>query len=158
MVSYHEAVVETFAEHPTLHFRLGLLIRLYPGTLWRDEAHRQRMENMKARLGHRRNWDTRAFYAAMYLITSGESINKCAANCFCRYGFDHAYALLPGISTHDYTLFMAARGLCTDADGLTITDLADPEVVDTEAFVLIINAILIARYGLSAFKLSERRS
>lgn len=158
VVSYNDAVAETFAGHPALRFRLNLLGRLYPGTLWQNDAHRQRMESMKARLGYRRQRDTPAFYAAMYLLTSGESIYKCAANCLYKKGFDHSYARLRGISPHDYTLFMAARGLCTDADGLTIADLADAEVVDPEAFTLIVNAILIARYGLVAFSLEKGRS
>lgn len=153
VVSYNDAVTETFSGHKALCWRLSLLMRLFPGTLWLNEAHRQRMEWTKARLGYRRHRDTPALYAAMYLLTSNDDIYNRAANCFWKDGFDHNYAKLRGISPHDYTLFMAARGIYDNFDGLTVADLADVEVVDPEAFQLVVNAILIARYGPSALKL-----
>ena len=38
----------------------------------------------------------------------------------------------------------------------TMADLAEPEVLDPEALRLIVNATLIARYGLAAFKIRAR--
>ena len=157
VVSYKEVISETFADYHSLRRRLKMLIRLFPGTLWRDDAHRQRMESIKAQLGYRRHRDTPAFFAAMYLLTSNEDVYSSAANCFCKCGFDPAYARLRGISPHDYTLFAAAKGIYSSADSLTVADLADAEVIDPTAFRLIINAVLIARYGLAALNLQERR-
>ena len=37
--------------------------------------------------------------------------------------------------------------------GLTLYDLSDDEIVDDEAFTLIINALLIANYGPDVLKL-----
>ncbi len=172
VVGYKEAVAETFKGYGILRKRLKLLVRFFSGALW-TEDHRQRMEAMKAQLGYRRQRDVPAFFAAMYLVTSNEEIFQSAANCFCKRGFGPAYARLRDLSPHNYTLFMAARGLCTDCfaktllelqadpffqytNGITIADLADPDVVDLEAFRLIIHAILIARYGPAAFNLRER--
>ena len=157
-VGYKEAVAETFADYRALRRRLKMLIRLFPGTLWLDDAHRRRMETMKAQLGYRRHQDTPAFFAAMYLLTSNEDVYGNAANCFCKRGFDPAYARLRGISPHDYTLFAAAKGIYSGAEGLTVADLADAEVIDPAAFLLIVNAVLIARYGLAALNLRERKA
>jgi len=154
-VSYAEAVRETFSKYPDPHFRMNLLVRLFPGTFWMDERHKKRMDYMKALLGFRRKRDISKFFAAMYLITANEDIYKCAANCLYKKGFDYTFARMKGISTHNYTLFMAVRGIYENTDGLTIADLSDPYVVDPEAFRLIVNAILIARYGTSAFKLGR---
>ena len=155
VVSYNDAVTETFAGYPALRWRLNLLLRLYPGTLWLDEAHHQRMDWLKLRLGYRRHRDTPTYYAAMYLLTSNEDIYNRAANCFWKQGFDHGYTKIRGISPHDYTLLMAARGIHENADGLTVADLADVEIVDPEAFQLIVNATLIARYGPAALDLKQ---
>ena len=62
-------------------------------------------------------------------------------------GAEFDYARLHEISPHDYTLYIAARGIYTNAGGLTTRDLADAEVVDAAALRMIVNALLIARYG-----------
>ena len=60
------------------------------------------------------------------------------------------------ISPHDYTLYIAARGIYTNAGGLTTRDLADAEVVDAAALRMIVNALLIARYGCAVLDIHER--
>ncbi len=50
---------------------------------------------------------------------------------------------------------MAAKDLFCGDKGITQEDMADPEVIDSKAFCLIVNAILIARFGLAAFSLRE---
>ena len=157
VVGYAEAAREIFAKYPGLQFRQNLLIRLFPGTFWVDERHKKRMDYTKALLGFRRKRDTSKFFAAMYLITANEDIYKCAANCLYKKGFDYSFARLRGISTHNYTLLMAVRGIYENTDGLTIADLADPYVVGPEAFRLIVNAALIARYGMGAMKLGRNK-
>ena len=59
-------------------------------------------------------------------------------------------------SPHNYVLFMAARDLCGKTEAVTMADLAEPEVIDPEALRLIVNATLIARYGLAAFQIRAR--
>ena len=51
---------------------------------------------------------------------------------------------------------MAAKSICTGAPGIGLNDLADMEVVDPEALRLVVNAVLIARYGPAALGLRER--
>lgn len=67
-----------------------------------------------------------------------------------------AYAVLKNTSPHNYALFMAARDLCDKTEAVTMADLAEPEVIDPEALRLIVNATLIARYGLAAFQIRAR--
>lgn len=157
VVGYGEAVMETFARCRPLHPRLTLLIHRFPGMLWTDEAHRRRMEIMRAWLGHRSKRDTPQFFAAMYLITSNETLFDRAANCLCRTGVDFQYARLPGIRTEDYTLLLAARSICQKDGGLTLEDMADPEIIVGDVFRLIVNALLIARFGPDALAITGRR-
>ena len=49
-------------------------------------------------------------------------------------------------------LYTAAKGL-RNSRGITEAELADPNQIDDEAFRLIINAMLIAKYGTDVFKL-----
>ena len=64
--------------------------------------------------------------------------------------------MLKNTSPHNNALFMAARDLCDKTEAVTMADLAEPEVIDSEALRLIVNATLIARYGLAAFQIRAR--
>lgn len=67
-------------------------------------------------------------------------------------------AILRGISPHNYALYRAAVGLFTERRGVTLSEMADRELVDDDAFRLIINAMLIARYGIAAMKLKKEET
>ena len=156
VVGYREAVLETFPHERRLFQRLNLLIKHYPGSLWNNEQHERRMQYQCAVQGYRRRRDTNAYYAAMYLLTSNDDIYRRTANCFCKDGIEFGYAVLKNTSPHNYALFMAARDLCDKTEAVTMADLAEPEVIDPEALRLIVNATLIARYGLAAFQIRAR--
>ena len=116
------------------------------------------MEALKAREGSDRRRDTPAYFAAMYLLTSDQDTAKRTANCFCRDGIMFSYATTKGISPHGYTLLGAARDIYANGDGIALNDLADGDVIDTEAFCLIVNALLIARYGCAALELQKKQA
>ena len=107
--------------------------------MWQDNAHRKRMETLRLLLGCRKERDTPEFFAALYLLTSNKELADRTFNCFFRGGIDFRYARRRGISSHDYTLLMAAKSLYC------------------HTFRLLINALLIARFGLDALKITERR-
>lgn len=156
VVGYREAITETFPHDRRLSLRLNLLIKHYPGSLWSSEHHERRMQYQCAVQGYRRRRDTNAYYAAMYLLTSNDDIYRRTANCFCKDRIEFGYAVLKNTSPHNYALFMAARDLCDKTEAVTMADLAEPEVIDPEALRLIVNATLIARYGLAAFQIRAR--
>lgn len=155
-VGYEEALLDTFSLDPALETRLNTAVQLFHGSLWLNEAHRQRMEALKAREGYRPRRDTPAYFAAMYLLTADPDTAKRTSNCFCRDGIMFSYATTKGISPHGYTLLSAARDIYASGDGVALTDLADGEVIDTKAFCLIVNALLIARYGSAALELQQK--
>ena len=158
VVGYQEAVMGTMPRHRLLAPRLRVLITCFPGSLWKDERHQERMEYAKARLGYYRRRDNPAFYAALFLLTSSAELWKRTANCFYRQGFEPAYTVLGGISPHDYALFSAAKGLYHGAGSPVAMDLADPDIVDAEAFRMFVNATLVARYGLPVLDIRARRA
>ena len=156
VVSYEEALLDSFPHDPSLGARLRTAVQLFHGSLWLNEGHRQRMEAMKARESYRRPRDTPAYFAAMYLLTADPDTAKRTANCFCRDGIMFSCATTKGISPHGYTLLSAARDIYANGDGVALTDLADGEIIDTTAFCLIVNALLIARYGCVALELQQK--
>ena len=156
VVGYEEALLDSFPHDPRLGAKLRTAVQLFHGSLWLNEGHRQRMETLKAREGFQRRRDTPAYFAAMYLLTANDDLFLRSANCFCRHGIEFDYGTLKDISPHCYTLFSAARDIYAEGSGVALTDLANSEVVDTLAFSLIVNALLVARYGPAVLEIKER--
>lgn len=156
VVDYEEAIRETFPHDAHLDARLRTVVRRFTGSLYLTPAHEQRMEHMKAEQDRRRKGRPPAYYAAMYLLTSNEELFRRLQDCFCKKGIDFDHADLRDISPHDFTLFSAARDIYTDSSGTMVSDLANAEVVDTLAFSLIVNALLVARYGCPVLKITDR--
>ena len=152
VISYAEAVLSLIPSTSSIQNRLPGLIHGFPGSLWADEKHKTRMEVFNNRLGYIKSRNTPSYYAALYLLTSNDALYRRTANCFYHGGIDFSYAVLRGISPHNYALFCAAKGL-RHARGVTESELADPMTIDDEAFRLIMNALLIAKYGTAAFNL-----
>ena len=155
VVTYEEAVLAIIPAGAKMKLRLPALIASYSGTMWIDDHHKNRMDYMNYQLGYVRKRNTPRYYAAMFLLTANDPLCRRTSNCFYHGGVEFDYASLKGIGPHNYTLFQAARGIYSDAKGITPADLADPEVVDDETFRLIINGLLIAKFGLCALKLKK---
>ena len=90
------------------------------------------------------------------LLSADKDLYARTQNCFCRHGIELDYATVRGISPRDYALLSAAKGIYTGASGVMLDDLANAEVVDAKAFILIVNAMLIARYGPAVLGIRER--
>lgn len=157
VISYAEAVLSLIPSTSSIRNRLPGLIHSFPGSLWADETHKTRMEVFNNRLGYIKSRNTPSYYAAMFLLTSNNAIFLGAGNCFYRSGIDFGFATLDGTSVHNQVLFQAAKGL-RNAGGITESELADPGQIDEEAFRLIINALLIAKYGTAVFKLKGEQN
>lgn len=156
VVGYEEALHETFPQAVKLGTRLDTAIEHFPGSFFLDPDHRQRMEEIKTRWGYSQSEDTPALFAAVYLLSANEDLSERTARCFSHRGIAFPNATRKGISTHNYTLFSAAKDIYAGADGILLNDLADGEIVDTLAFCLIVNALLIARYGCAVLEIRER--
>ena len=154
-VSYEEAVLTAFPSKGLSVERLLETIQSYPGTFWHNKQHKDRMEMFNHRLGYMPKRNTTVYYAVMYLLTTSEELFRRTSNCFYRKGVEFDYAVLQNISLHDYALYAVAKDLYTGTVKLTLLDMADCEIVDDEAFRLIINATLIAKYGVQAFNLKK---
>ena len=154
-VSYQEAVLTAFPGKGLSFERLLETIQAYPGTFWLNKQHKDRMEMFNHRLGYVPKRNTPVYYAVMYLLSTSEELFRRTSNCFYCKGVEFDYAVLQNISLHDYALYAVAKDLYTGTVKLTLLEMANREIVDDEAFRLIINATLIAKYGVQAFNLKK---
>lgn len=155
-VGYAEATAELLPAGSILIPRVLHLAQSFIGTMWQDAQHQLRMNAARAVLGFRGKRDTPRFLAALYLLTSNRDICARTFNCFFKDRVDFRYARRRGISEHDYTLLMAAKSLYCGTPEVTQADLADPRIIGGKAFRLIINALLIVRFGADALKITQR--
>lgn len=150
-IQHQEAIYYAINFNRELYDRFRKISWKYPHSLWKSPQHFRRMENRKIVQGYSRRRDTPKCHAAMYLLTANEGLDIRTAPCFSQQGIQFSRARLRGISLHSYTLYTAAQCIYADARKIFYNDLKDPEIIDDEAFWLILNAILIAKYGVLTF-------
>ncbi len=155
VIDYPLAVDESFAEHLPLRQRLKSVMALYPQSFWKDKAHEQRFAIAQAIFGYYRRRNTPDYYAALYLLTSDDELFRRTIDCVNKRCMDFRYAYLPGIDTENYALYKIAKCIYTQSAEVSVDELADPELVRMEQFRLVVNAMLLKRYGLSALLLTE---
>ena len=90
-------------------------------------------------------------------MTANEDIYRRAYNAFSVRGIEPDYVRMTGISMPNYALVQAAKSIYLGTDHFTPADLSDCEAVDTGAFRLVVNALLIARYGKGVLNVKGKR-
>lgn len=155
VVSYQKAVEAAFEERSPLQFRIKFVLGFYNKLFWQNEAHYKRFEWLQAALGYYKKRNTDAFYAALFLISSDKELVIRTMDCFTTKQINFSLANLKGISPERYALYKIAKCLYEDSAEVGVDELADPELVSTESFHLVVNAMLIYRYGLSALNLKS---
>ena len=158
VVDYGEVVRATF-QNPSamLRWRMRHLVEHYEAPMWANENHERRFYRMWAEMGTRKRRDMPRFFAALYLLTANEDIWRRAYNAFSVDGITMDYIRLCGISVPNYALVQAAKSIYLNTDHFTVADLEDSEAVVTDSFRLIVNAVLIARYGLDVTNIRGTR-
>ena len=155
VVSYQEAVRESFEERSPLYTRVKIILGFYDKSFWKDEAHFRRFQKAQVILGYYPKRNNNAYYAALFLLSSDEELLKRMLDCFSKKTIDFRRAKLRNISPENYALYKIAKSLYTESAEVGVDELADPELVNTESFHLVVNAMLIYRYGLSALLLKS---
>ena len=152
-------VVRDMFKSPTtvLRWRLVNLIEDFPDTMWESKDHEKRFFRIWTEIGTRKRRDTPRFFAALYLLTSNEDVYCRAYNAFTSDGVDPSYIRMSGIETSGYALVQAAKSIYLGTDHFTITDLSDCEAISSDAFRVIVNALLIARYGRNVMSIKGKR-
>lgn len=114
-----------------------------PQGFFKDTTHRLRFEQT-AQAGM-----APVYSAALYLLTADLPLWSLAQSALGHSGIRFQDIRLHGVEVEDYALFHAAKDLYCGTEHISLAELADPEVIDDEVFRLIVDAILIRRYGVA---------
>ena len=156
VLTYREAVNESFEKRSPLRRRINVVLSRYDKSFWRNEEHFRRFQEAETILGFYISRNTSEYYAALFLLTAEKELFQRLLDCFTETGIDFSRANLRDISAECYTLYKIAKSIYTDSGEVSVDELADPDLVSTELFHLVINAMLIYRYGLSATLLKRK--
>ena len=156
-VSYATVILKLFRDvkDKAVVMRLGQLVLNFRGSLWLSAEHEFNTRQLLQSVGFGA-WRDPRYFSALYLFGSNRTLLKRAWNACLPKRFIPEYIWLYGISPHDYALVAAAKTILRVAgfeEAIPAGLLADTEVIDDEAFSLIVNALLIANYGPAVLKL-----
>lgn len=119
---------------------------------YRNEKHHAVFESFIKK----RDRNNQALMSALYLLTADfmlwRSVKYCIGNNVICFEQIH----LHGTTAYSYPLFCAAKDLYLGTNCLTVSDLADKNLVPPKAFRLICNAMAIRRFGLGAITSVKR--
>lgn len=156
-MSYATVVLKIFGNVNDEGFimRIGQMVQSFSGSLWLSAEHEFNTRQLLQSVGFGA-WRDPRYFSALYLFGSNRTLLKRAWNACLPKRFIPEYIWLHGISPHDYALVTAAKtilGVADSVDSIPVELLADTEVIDDEAFLLNVNALLIANYGPAVLKL-----
>ncbi len=93
--------------------------------------------------------------AAVYLFSAHAGLWQKTIAAVERDQIDFASIRLGDASVREYILYRVAKGLCSNQLGASSEELADPELVTDDTLLLVLCAVLIARYGPDVMKIGR---
>ena len=120
---------------------------------YRNEKHKAVFEEITAKMD-KQNY---ALLSALYLLTADYRLCKIMKHHVEKNAVDFAGVSLKGIHENGYTLYCVAKDLYLGTKHLSVSDLADTELIRPQIFMLVCNAMAVRRFGMKAVRLAERR-
>ncbi len=120
--------------------------------LFRGNAHKEMFERSIERSLNSDN----AMLSALYLLTAEKylwSKVRCAVS---NNDINFSAVRLGNVSTDAYTLYMTARDLYSGTAHITVSDLADTDLITNKMFGILCNAMAIRRYGIKAVEIAKK--
>ena len=114
--------------------------------LYRGKAHKEMFQSAIERCLNSDN----AMLSALYLLTADKFLWSKVRRSIDGKRIHFSAVHLGNVSPDAYTLFMTARDLYEGTKHITISDIADREIVSHKMFGIICNAMAIRRYGMNA--------
>lgn len=114
------------------------------GFLFEGPLHILRMQEIT---GGENGWVNSRWLAAVYLLSASAALWQKTVQAVSPGRIDFSGVRLGSCTVRDYTLYRAAKGICSGTLGASSEELADPELVEDGALALILCAAVAARYG-----------
>ena len=151
-LNYKSAIAEAFQSIPMFADHISAIQKRLSESIWNGADHKRRMEALRLYTGRGKSFYTNEYLAAMYLLTATQTLYDNTHQCFTQNGPEFALARKIGLSIDEYTLLGTAKTLYFCTEDLTAEDIAEPEIVSAAALPLIVNAVLIVRFGEAVLK------
>lgn len=117
--------------------------------LYRGNAHK---EMFNAAIERSLNSDN-AILSALYLLTADKYLWSKVRRAVGSSSIDFHSVHLGDVSSDAYTLYMTARDLYEGTKHITVSDIADRNIVSHKMFGVLVNAMAIRRYGMNAVQI-----
>lgn len=117
--------------------------------LYRGNAHK---EMFNAAIERCLNSDN-AMLSALYLLTADKHLWSKVRRSVSSSAIDFHSVRLGDVSPDAYTLYMTARDLYEGTKHITVSDIADRDIVSHKMFGILVNAMTIRRYGMKAMQI-----
>lgn len=114
---------------------------------FRNEKHR----GIFQKAIEKKNQNNLPLMAALYLLTADRAVWNCVQKYISKCKIDFENIQLNNISINGYTFFCCAKDLYSGTKHLTIMDIVDRNLISSEQFDIICNAMKIRRFGISSF-------
>lgn len=120
--------------------------------MYRGNAHKEMFESAIERSLSSDN----AILAALYLLTADKYLWSKVRRSVKSSAVDFSAVRLGNVSPDAYTLFMTARDLYEGTKHITISDIADRNIVSHKMFGILVNAMAIRRYGMKVIQIIDK--
>lgn len=114
--------------------------------LYRNDKHKAIFENAV----RKKDIKNYTLMAVIYLLTADFRLWQIMKHHTERNKINFEQVRLNGISEDAYTLYCTAKDLYLGTKHLTVSDLADTDLISLRMFAVICNAITVRRFGLNA--------
>lgn len=125
----------------------------YVCNMFRGKGHKKAFENVINKYEKQGYKLSNRFTAALFLITADNFLWKRTKHFVRPNAIDLSRANIRGIDFDGYLLYKVAKDMMFKTSKVTASELADKSFASEKCFKVIINAIIIARYGRNTIEL-----
>lgn len=155
-INYGEIICKCFekCKSSQLNRRLELLVNNYSGEMFLNPIHCSRFRTVCRIQDVPIENRCPVYLATLFLLTADDKLWCATKDHIYLDSFDFKRMNLKGINTDGYAIYQMARTIHSAREHIKLDEIADSDLIGDEAFKVIINAILIARYGPGIFSIS----
>ena len=153
-VTMEELISETIRpwKHLKLKRRAMDIAGRIEGFHFEGQLHIARMLRMAM---HENEAVSNRWLAAVYLLSAHGQLWQQALAAVTPGQIDFSNVKLSDTNVQEYVLYRSAKGIYSGTLGATSEELADPELVGDDTLLLILCAVLVARYGPEVMKVGR---
>ncbi len=156
LICYKTIVENCYKEFKSYRFkkRLGRLVRNFDGDVFINLNHRFRFCKV-CRIQNISIENRNPIYiAVLFLLTADDRLWDSTKDKIYLDSFDFKRMNLNGINTDGYALYQTARTILLGKEYIRMDEIADEYLIGDNTFKVIINAILISKYGADMFQVN----